>query len=163
MKKVLLAFAIIFCGLANAQVKFGINGGFSSATVSDDFEDLSAGYYAGVFTEFGIRGFATMQPALNYVRFNDDSFVQIPVMAKFYFLPKINVQVGPQFAFRLGDVPDTINKTNFGVAFGLGADIISGLLIEARYAFQLNNAFKSPASGQKLHFNLFNVGLGLRL
>jgi opacity protein-like surface antigen len=73
------------------------------------------------------------------------------------------VQLGPQFAFRLGDVPDTISKTNFGIAFGLGADIISGLLIEARYAVQLNNALKSPASGEKLHFNLFNVGLGYRL
>jgi len=163
MKRVVLAFAIMMFGLTSAQVKFGINGGFSSAVVSDEFEDLSAGYYAGVFTEFGLRGFATMQPALNYVRFKDDSYLQIPVIAKFYFLPKINVQLGPQFAFRLDDVPDTINKTNFGIAFGLGADIISGLLIEARYAVQLNNAFKSPASGEKLHFNLFNVGLGYRL
>lgn len=84
-------------------------------------------------------------------------------MMKFYFLPKVNVQLGPQSAFRLDDVPDAINKTNFGAAIGFGVDLFSGLLIEERYVFQLNNAFNSPATGEKLHFNLFNVGLGLRL
>ena len=163
MKRVVLAFAIMMFGFGNAQVKFGINGGFSSAVVSDDFDELTSGYYAGFFTEFGIPGFAKMQPAVNYVKFKDDSYLQIPVIMKFYFLPKVNVQLGPQFAFRLGEVPDTINKTNFGAAVGLGADLFSGLLIEARYAFQLNNAFNSPVAGEKLHFNLFNVGLGLRL
>ena len=148
MKRVVMAFAMMMFGLTNAQVKFGINGGFSSAVVSDDFDELTAGYYAGVFTEFGIPGFAKMQPAVNYVKFKDDSYLQIPVIMKFYFLPKVNVQLGPQFAFRLDDVPDTINKSNFGAAVGLGADLFSGLLIEARYAFQLNNAFKSPATGE---------------
>lgn len=160
MKRVVLALAMMMFGIMNSQVKFGINGEFSSAVVSDE---LTAGYYAGVFTEFGIPGFAKMQPAVNYVKFKDDSYLQIPVMMKFYFLPKVNVQLGPQFAFRLGDVPETINKTNFGEAVGLGADLFSGLLIEARNVFQLNNAFNSPAAGEKLHFNLFNVGLGLRL
>ena len=69
MKRVVLALAIMMFGLTNAQVKFGINGGFSSAVVSDDFDELTAGYYAGVFTEFGIPGFAKMQPAVNYVKF----------------------------------------------------------------------------------------------
>ncbi len=163
MKRVVLALAIMLFGLTNAQVKFGINGGFSSAVVSDDFDELTSGYYAGVFTEIGIPGFAKLQPALNYVKFKEDSYLQIPVIMKFYFLPKLNVQAGPQFVFRLDDAPDGINKTNFGVAVGLGADLFRGLLIEARYAFQLNNAFKSPAAGEKLHFNLFNVGLGIRL
>jgi hypothetical protein len=54
MKRVVLAFVMMMFGLMNSQVKFGINGGFSSAVVSDDFEELTSGYYAGVFTEFGI-------------------------------------------------------------------------------------------------------------
>ena len=74
----------------------------------------------------------------------------------------MNVQVGPQFAFRFNDNSSKNNKSNFGAAIGLGADLFSGLLIEARYAFQLNDAFKSP-SGEKLHFNIFNLGLGIRL
>ncbi|QOW10007.1 PorT family protein [Kaistella flava (ex Peng et al. 2021)] len=160
MKRIVLALAISFFGTVNAQIKFGINGGFSSAVVSSKFDNLTQGYYAGVFSEIGIPGFATLQPALNYVKIDKDSYFQVPVMMKFYFVPKVNVQVGPQFAFRMNDSASS-NKTNFGAAFGLGADLFSGLLIEARYAFQLNEAFKSPA-GEKLPFNIFNVGLGIR-
>lgn len=163
MKKLALFLALMFFTFGNAQVKFGINGGFSSAVVSNEFEDLRAGFYAGIFSEIGIPGLVKLQPALNYVRFKDDSYVQIPVMLKFYFVPRVNLQAGPQFAFRLEDVPDSVNRTNFGVGVGLGADLFSGLLIEARYAFQLNSAFKNSPSGAKVHFNLFNVGLGLRL
>ena len=46
MKRVVLPLAIMMFGLINAQVKFGINGGFSSAVVSDDFDELTSGYYA---------------------------------------------------------------------------------------------------------------------
>ena len=103
-----------------------------------------------------------MQPAVNYVKFKDDSYLQIPVMMKFYFLPKVNVQLGPQFAFRLDDVPDTINKTNFGAAVGLGADLFSGLLIEARYSFQLNDHLKNAPSGYSVKANYLNLGLGYK-
>lgn len=162
MKRLVLAFAIVFFGMMNAQIKFGINGGFSSAVVSSKFDNLTQGFYAGVFSEIGIPGFVKLQPALNYVRIDKDSYFQVPVMMKFYFVPKVNMQVGPQFAFRINDGSSQNNKTNFGAAIGLGADLFSGLLIEARYAFQLNDAFKSPA-GEKIHFNIFNVGLGIRL
>ncbi len=163
MKKLLLSFALCFSVLAAAQAKFGINGGFSSATISSKYDDLTAGYYAGVFAEVGIPHFATLQPALNYVRINKDSYTQVPVMLKFYVLPKFNLQLGPQFAFRMGEKTGGMKRTNFGAAFGLGADLFSGLLIEARYAVQLNDAFNSaPASGN-IRYNIFNLGLGLRL
>lgn len=150
----------MFCGIINAQIKFGINGGFSSAVVSGKFENLTQGYYVGLFSEIGIPGIIKLQPALNYVKIDKQSYLQVPVMMKFYFVPKINVQAGPQFAFRMNDSASS-SKTNFGAAIGLGADLFSGLLIEARYAFQLNEAFKSPA-GEKLPFNIFNLGLGIR-
>ncbi len=162
MNRLILAFAIMLFGTMNAQIKFGINGGFSSAVVSGKFDNLTQGYYAGVFSEIGIPGALKLQPALNYVRRDDDSYFQVQVMMKLYFVPKVNVQVGPQFAFRFNDSASKNNTTNFGAAVGLGADLFSGLLFEARYAFQLNEAFKSP-SGEKLHFNIFNVGLGIRL
>lgn len=160
MKRVVLVFAVLFCGIINAQIKFGINGGFSSAVVSGKFENLTQGYYVGLFSEIGIPGIIKLQPALNYVKIDKQSYLQVPVMMKFYFVPKINVQAGPQFAFRMNDSASS-SKTNFGAAIGLGADLFSGLLIEARYAFQLNEAFKSPA-GEKLPFNIFNLGLGIR-
>lgn len=160
MKRVVLVFAVMFCGIINAQIKFGINGGFSSAVVSGKFENLTQGYYVGLFSEIGIPGIIKLQPALNYVKIDKQSYLQVPVMMKFYFVPKINVQAGPQFAFRMNDSASS-SKTNFGAAIGLGADLFSGLLIEARYAFQLNEAFKSPA-GEKLPFNIFNLGLGIR-
>lgn len=160
MKRVLIVFSIVFFSVMNGQIRFGVNGGFSSAVVSSKFENLTQGYYVGLFSEIGLPGFLKVQPALNYVRINKDSYLQVPVMMKFYFVPKINIQAGPQFAFRMND-SSTTTKNNFGAAVGLGADLFSGLLIEARYAFQLNEAFKSPA-GEKLQFNIFNVGLGLR-
>jgi len=163
MKKLLLVMMLACFSLGQAQAKFGINGGFSSAVISTDFDDLSAGYYAGVFAEIGIPKFATLQPALNYVRINKDSYTQVPVMFKFYVLPKFNLQLGPQFAFRMGEKTGGVSRTNFGAAFGLGADLFSGLLIEARYAVQLNDAFDSAPAAKDIRYNIFNIGLGLRL
>lgn len=161
MRKFVLLLSLALFGTMNSQVKFGVNGGFSSGVVSGKFDDLTQGYYVGLFSEIGLPGLVKIQPALNYVKIDKDSYMQVPVMLKFYFIPKVNVQAGPQFAFRINEGNSKNNNTNFGAALGLGADLFSGLLIEARYAFQLNEAFKSP-SGQAVHFNIFNVGLGLR-
>ncbi|MDO5615201.1 MAG: outer membrane beta-barrel protein [Cruoricaptor ignavus] len=171
MKKLLLLSFIAIFGLSNAQIKFGVNAGLATnfANLKADkykTKDNHSGFYAGVFSEIGVPLLPLkIQPAVNYVHITDaHSYIQVPVMLKYYFIPKLNFQAGPQIAFMLDGIASSssINRTNFGLGFGFGADIIAGLMAEARYAVQLNNTFKSPADGEKLHFNILNIGVGYK-
>ena len=168
MKKLLLIVSILPLGLTKAQVKFGVNAGLATnftdvKTSSFSGSDSQSGFYAGVFTEFGLPlAPLKIQPAVNYVNVDDSSYIQIPVMFKYYFIPKINLQAGPQIAFTMDNVPTGYSGTNIGLGIGLGADIIAGLLVEARYAFQLNNMLDNPPSGDHIKFNVMNIGVGYR-
>ncbi len=167
MKKLLLIAGIALFGSISGQVKMGINSGLAAnfASVKNGSTTVSnneMGYYAGIFMEIGIPGPLKIQSSVNYVDIKNTDYIQVPVMLKYYFVPKFNFQVGPQFAFLINNVPSTFNKTNFGIAAGLGIDIAAGLFAEGRYAYQLNDAFKNPPANQVTHFNIMNIGLGYR-
>lgn len=171
MKKLFLVGALALFGAMNAQsAKFGLNAGmltgFAKAKVPGYNEtDSSTGFYVGALVELKFGSFA-IQPAVNYANISDGSGLQIPVMLKYYAIPKLNFQFGPQFLFDLEDTPagyeDFYNKTNFGLALGAGFDFTSSLFAEARYSFQVNNHLKDAPSGYALKANYFNLGLGYK-
>lgn len=168
MKKLLLMATVLCLGMAKAQIKFGVNAGLATnftdvKTSNFQNSDSQSGFYAGVFTEFGLPVIPLkIQPAVNYVSVKNSSYIQVPVMLKYYFVPKFNLQLGPQFAFTTDNVPTGYSGTNVGLGIGAGLDVISGLLVEARYAFQLNNMLKNPTSGEHIKFNILNIGLGYK-
>lgn len=167
MKKLLLFGAIAFFGFTSAQVRFGMNAGLATQKVNVKSSNFSgstsdSGYYAGIFAEFNFPGPLKVQPAVNYVNVNNSSYIQVPVMLKYYLIPKVNFQLGPQFAFTTDNVPTGYSGTNIGLGVGAGADILNRFLVEARYSFQLNNMLKNPPSGSSVRFNIINIGVGYR-
>lgn len=92
------------------------------------------------------------------------NYLNIPVMAKFKVAEGFSVQAGPQIGFLLSakneysftdkvdpgfgndesgeeDIKDFIKSTDFGINFGLGYEMASGLNFSARYNLGLSNIY----------------------
>jgi len=172
MKKIitiiLLGSCILFSGSVEAELfKWGIKGGVNFASIKN-FDQLGAtglsgytGYHGGLF--FGIKlpivGVqADVVYSLQGQKFEDvvagtesvleQSYINIPVVAKISLIPLINLQAGLQYGILLKAAVDDVEEFDFGggttkvadqfksgdwsIVFGIGFDI-SKLILEARY------------------------------
>lgn len=201
MKKIILtAVAVFGFAFANAQeVKFGVKAGLNISNFSGDVEDNKSriGFQLGGFAEIKISDKFSIQPELLYSaqganskevdNANDytfeekinNSYLNIPVMAKFYVTPKFNVEVGPQIGFLLSsktkfeeslagvsvsakeDTKDVFESTDFGLNFGLGYDLTEKLSIGGRYNLGLSNIVKD-AGDFKVQNSVFTFSLGYK-
>src|SRR5688572_26235452 len=110
----ILVISIASCAVfGQAQVAIGLKGGLNFAKLdADGFSTKSrTGYHVGAFTLFkfsriGIQpelvfsqqGSEVKNPDLGSVESNF-SYVNIPVLLKFYTVLGLNIQAGPQFGF----------------------------------------------------------------
>ena len=121
MKKIVLAaIAVMGFGFANAQdIKFGIKGGINLSTFTGDIEDASSkvGFQAGGFAELKLSDKFSIQPEVLYslqgAKFKETgdsysykeninaSYLNVPVLAKYYVIDKLSVEAGPQIGFLL--------------------------------------------------------------
>ncbi len=160
MKKVILLTMLLMLGtVSQAQgVKFGIKGGANFANLDGDNleSDNITSFHGGVFVELGLTPSFAIQPEALYssqgakVEGSDDinfDYINIPVMARFYVLPKIlSIDAGPQFGFLVNDNFDSIpgdfktKSFDFAVAGGATVDIAAGFFASARYVVGLTEA-----------------------
>lgn len=183
MKKLTIIAAIAIFGAANAQ-KFGATAGFAvlNARVTTpnyydpsgmpqrgyDASDSQAGGYLGLFGEFGVANNFRFVPGVNLLMAKDSKALQVPLIFKYFIKSSFNVGAGPQLTFDLGSVPaefkNYYNRTNIGIAFGLGYDFKNNLGIEARYGIQLNDHFKGLPrdAGATAKLNVINLGLNYK-
>ncbi|MEP6929341.1 MAG: porin family protein, partial [Flavobacterium sp.] len=140
MKKILLLAVVTVLGFTNVnaqEIKFGAKGGLNFASVSGDNTkgiDVVTSFNFGVLSEIPISDQFSFQPELMYsgqgYSFNDNtialSYLNIPLMGKYYLTKGLSVEAGPQIGFLLSaknektDVKDSFNTFDFGVNFGLG-------------------------------------------
>ena len=176
--KVLLISALLAWQFGNAQgIDFGIQGGFVNTDADIDVSILDipllnigavseSGFYLGVVVDIEATPKLHLQPELSYANAGDLSFIYLPVMLKYYVIPKVNIQVGPQFNFStdlsdikqaiedidgvLGtntDLDDVLNSLAFDLGVGVGVDIIEKLRGQARYAIPLSDIYDGPLGG----------------
>lgn len=178
MKKVLLVFAVSLLGFANANaqdVKFGVKGGLNFATFTGDDTSKDSwitNFILGAMAEIKISEKFSFQHELIYsgqgYNTGIDSegiialnYLNTPLIAKYYTTKKLSLEAGPQIGFLLStkggtkDAKDLFKTTDFGVNFGLGYKLDSGLNFGARYISGLSNI--NDVSG----FNNKNVVLQL--
>lgn len=75
----------------------------------------------------------------------DLTYVNVPIILKYYLIQGLNVQIGPQFGFVVKDdisevfsgIGEGIESNDFDVAgaIGLGYDFPFGLRLDARYNY----------------------------
>lgn len=160
MKKLLLVTAITILGLANMNaqdVKFGIKSGLNFATITGDNtskDQTVTAFNIGAMAEIKISEKFSFQPELLYspqgYSLNNGSdnrialnYLNIPLMGKYYATKRLSLEAGPQIGFLLStkgiNNKDLFKTTDFGVNFGLGYKLDSGLNFGARYVLGLTN------------------------
>lgn len=201
MKKIILTVAAVFAfGFANAQeTKFGVKGGLNVANISGDIEDNSSkvGFHVGGFVEIKVSDKFSVQPELlfstqgtkleesgtnySYESNLNLSYLNIPVMAKYYVAEGFSLEAGPQIGFLTTaksdftdtesgitvsgdeDVKDEFESIDFGFNFGAGYDFTENLSAGLRYNLGLSNIAKTDSGDDfKLSNNVFSVSLGYK-
>lgn len=179
MKKIILSVvAVLAFGFTNAQeaksVKFGIKAGANYdwlATGDVSVYDLrpEVGYHAGVVAEFKMCEKFSFQAEALY-SFSKYSFdgngnasgseleineIAIPVLAKFYLVKGLSLEVGPQASVIVdskaqGVYANTnLRKYNVAAASGLAYDFNSGAFIQARYVYNFLDLAYGPAGNNR--------------
>jgi len=194
MKKVAVAaFAILTFSFASAQdIKFGVKAGanFSTLTgdaVADDVE-MKPGFHAGGLVEIKFTDKLSLQPEVLFSlqgaktsdRFDDGlgnierteskvnlSYINVPVMLKFYPVKGFFIQAGPQVGFLVSakskdettftdpgnlvtnestevDIKDNLKTVDVAFNAGLGYDFTDNFFVDARYSFGLTNVYDAP-------------------
>ncbi|MFZ0598174.1 MAG: porin family protein [Flavobacterium sp.] len=163
MKKIILsALAVMAFGFTNAQsTRFGVKGGLNlSNIVGGDVDGTKSlvGFHVGGFAEIKIADKFAIQPELLYsaqgftaeerlfvnefdVKLN---YLNIPVLAKYYIVPKFSVEAGPQLGVLLSaksdgnDVKDGFKSVDFGFNVGAGFHFTEDLSINLRYTIGIS-------------------------
>ncbi|MCB0480937.1 MAG: PorT family protein [Flavobacteriales bacterium] len=180
MKKflALAILAVIFDLSSKAQdFKFGVkaNAGMSnlSNVAGAEFkESIGGGLFASF--KFAVVG---VQADVLYQNFGYGatgyklpvSYVQIPIVGKFHFLPFLNLQAGPYYGFFLaeGDDPDVykesaFNKSDFGAVFGVGAQFWR-IHVDARYVMGFTEVIDPLVAGAGVKNQAIMLGAGFAL
>ncbi|MDR0659553.1 MAG: PorT family protein [Prevotellaceae bacterium] len=167
MKKVLLVVTLMLTiGIvANAQLKFGVKAGANISNIAVD-ADNKVGFNTGVFGEFKISKFAiqpevlfSMQGAKGADTKFETSYINIPVMAKYYIIKGLSVEAGPQIGFLTSakfkptegdseDVKEIMKKTDFAINFGASYELpIIPVGVFARYSLGITDLYDKDKLG----------------
>jgi len=196
MKKLFFAVVLTALTVTtlNAQ-KFGAKAGLNIAKYNYSGENTSEvndklksliGFHVGGFAEFEITEKFAFQPELLYsaqgvksensdtvlgVVYSSEStiktsYINIPLMAKYYVIEGLSVQAGPQVGFLMSadattsnstggitqnststDVKDQYKGIDFGLNFGVGYKLDFGLFFDARYNLGLSDLADKRVDG----------------
>lgn len=190
MKRIAMIMLLVCAGataaVAQASVALGIKGGLNFANVDTSTPGAAynsrTGYHAGAFANIKFTKLA-IQPELIYSVQGSDvssatspgalelSYVNIPILLKFYLIGGLNLQAGPQFGFLTSatqagtDVKSFLKGSDTSIALGAGFDI-SNFVIDARYNMGLSeindaagsNAAKNQVFQLSVGFKIFKFG-----
>src|SRR5690554_2275250 len=199
MRKLMIAAIAVVgfsaAGLAQQQVKFGPKAGVNLANLSGmDDTDMKIGFHVGAVAEIKFNDKFSLQPELLYsaqgtkidmsmdipmigkLEFESKTnldYINIPIMAKYYFVEGFSVEVGPQVSFLIKaeekaksdgesetlDIKDGLNSIDFGLGFGLAYDLPQGLFINARYNLGLTDIVKDN-NGDAVKNSVIQVEIG---
>lgn len=192
MKKIIMtAAAVMAFAFSNAQeVKFGVKGGINLSNFTGDIEDNTSkvGFQVGGFAEIKVSDKFSVQPELLYseqgTKYDGDedfkynfSYLNVPVMAKYYVADKFSLEAGPQIGFLLSakakgeegdisvdaDVKDFFETIDLGLNFGAGYDFTENLSAGLRYNLGLLNIAKTEdGDDSKLNNSVFSLSVGYK-
>lgn len=172
----LAAAAAFGLSSVNAQeVKFGAKAGLNLSTIGGDFgvsdfdEDTNTkskvGFHVGGLAEIVLSDKFSIQPELlfsqqgakieySFSGFPEDnydvettlSYINLPIMAKFYPIENLSIEAGPQFGFLISDKDvDSDDGTisgegapeyksfDYGLNIGAGYKLDNGVMFQIRY------------------------------
>ncbi|AZA82656.1 hypothetical protein C1637_20615 [Chryseobacterium lactis] len=197
---VLLVAASTFINAQSTPMSFGVKGGYTLSSMKYFGEKLDSKsyFYAGILAEKPISSKFSVQAEVLYTQLGGkDSYpgvqlvgneivsvgdmkfdyklnqIQVPISAKYYFIPNFSASVGMNFGFNISSkiTTDTIFGEMSGESDGiktlnlfpfLGAEykITEKFFVDARYNFNFFEANKENAVPTKIGF--LQAGVGYR-
>lgn len=190
MKKSFLTFlglvAISTTAVAQQEVKFGPKAGVNFANITGkDAEDnkMLIGFHVGAFAEIKFNEKFAIQPEIlysaqgakqegsqtiagvtsSYEATAKTSYINVPIMAKYYVAPSFAVELGPYVGFLMSsdleskstvgsvtsedetDMKDFTNSIDFGLGAGVSYNLDNGFFIGARYNLGLTKLGKDSS------------------
>src|SRR5690606_23637029 len=201
MKKMFLIAALAVLGMTqtDAQVKFGVKAGPQLTNlVGDDVDesDMKFGFNVGGYANIRFSEQFAFQPELlfslqgdknegsvagvDFKSTNNLSYINVPLMMKWYAYDGLNFEFGPQVGFNVGaknklesdgnldlfdnegttDISDNVSTVDFGVNIGAGYEMTNGLNFGLRYGRGLTSVFDvEDENGDKA--KVFNSAVSL--
>ena len=209
MKKVFLSlFAVAALGLsANAQqvVKFGPKAGVNIASLNggEGDTDMKIGFHVGAFAEIFFTDKFALQPEIVYsdqgnkyknsetiagISYTEEgkgnlSYINVPIMAKYYVIEGLAVELGPQVGFLMSakekyeqtmsgggtsvteeteeDIKDYMNSVDFGLGVGANYNLSNGFFAGARYNLGFSDIFKDN-EGDAVKNGVIQISVGYK-
>jgi Outer membrane protein beta-barrel domain len=194
MKKSLFAFMVIalLCGSQSIhaqKIAFGVKAGVNLTSMNFDNSQFSSnpklGYQVGFFFRATLHKIG-FQPEVLICRhkvlkktFGEDieesfTYLNVPVMLKYYPIARLNIQMGPQFGFLLDgerktnstalnvfdkNIKDVYKSSDVSVSVGLGYDFKFGLELDFRYNVGIKD-INNVADGGSIQSRAFMMSLG---
>ena len=200
-KNILTAMAVFAFGLSYAQdVNFGAKLGLNIANLlgnnSVDWNS-KVGFQIGIFTEIKVSDKFALQPELMISsqgaksKYSDIyrkeestfnlSYLNIPIIAKYYVFDEFNLYAGPQIGLLLSaknkynysyegstknsgteDLKGDLKSLDFGFNFGAGFSITENISADLRYHLGLLNINKHSESDSGIQNKVFSIAVGYK-
>jgi len=187
MKKTILVIAILgmaFLSNGQAKIELGLKAGanFANTDAGDVSTETITSFNGGFFTLIKLANIG-IQPEILWSKQGSEisfgtvkedldlSYVNIPVMLKFYLPLGLNLQAGPQFGiltnetqldFDADGAKDALEGSDLSAAFGAGWDAPFGLKFDVRYVLGLTDISPAVAT-ESIKNRTFQVSVGYRL
>lgn len=178
MKKILTVAGVMMIiyssAFGQAKVAIGIKAGANFANTDISGSESITALHVGAFGLVKIANIG-IQPEVLFsqqgAEFDandvDLSYVNIPVMLKYYLPLGLNLQVGPQFGILTdaevsgNNATDRFKNSDLSAAFGAGWDAPFGLQFTARYILGLSDINDQPMADE-LRNRTFQLSVGYR-
>ncbi len=216
MKKLLFFIVLVIAGqtqLMGQEFGLGAKAGINFANLGGDEDEYDGksktGFHLGLVAEFMLTEKFGIQPEVlystqgtkieesgtefgmtyNFEATQDLDYVNVPILAKYYFTDALSLELGPQIGFLVKgeqeytisldgetesgkeDIKDYVKSTDFGLAAGLGYKFYGGLFVNARYILGLSSINDEDQgiddgfdedfiSDSKIKNNVFQLSLG---
>src|SRR5690606_14589683 len=151
--------------------------------------EMKIGFHVGAVAEIKFNDKFSLQPEVLYSaqgakekgegdgKMNND-YINIPIMAKYYFVEGFSIEAGPQVGFLMKseakgenasvDTKDFYKSVDFGLGIGLAYDLPMGLFVNARYNIGLSKINEDFDFGgitvetEDLKNNVIQIGVGFK-
>lgn len=183
MKNFTLVLIVLLGGINFMQaqsVEYGVKAGLNIANFDGGDADRNSlmAYHIGGVAEIHLSEKFSVQPELLYSRQGSEAenvakvkvdYLSIPVLAKYYFVDQLSLEVGPQIGFLIEDKvsfnDDSIADQeadaasfDFGLNAGLAYDFAFGAFAQFRYNYGVTTVVENP----DIKNSVFQFSLGYK-
>lgn len=175
-----VVIALVMSGAAQAQhVNLGLKGGLNIYTLDNygSSNRSTTGFHAGLLGHIHLTKHFALQPEVTYSMQGTEytsggvenkiklGYINVPILAQYMFNNGFRLEAGPQVGFLVSanrktsgvktDIKDNFSNIDFSLGAGIGyVHPPTGLGIDARYNFGLNNINEGPTDVSNRGFQL---------